>query len=308
MSLRAIADEQGQYMVEFALSFVVFVLFIFFVIDLGILIYNHNLFYHAVARGARQAGLGASNSEIKESAGQIVTSRYFPTLTFIAHPQPIQVKPEREMHRVDGREVRVSMDSIFGFSLLGMYQFTVELPVRSRTLIVQQNDQDRDGCKDSLEGPGKSCDGYQFFPNTNPNDHDNNGTVDEYRFDGSDTDADGDGIKWSGDTLTVAYMNNAVGAGYFISRQPSLPLAGAANQDPDGRWWEEWFGGTYHAPPIWDDKSEAPSKLFRRKVPSWPVKNSGRDEFMLDIRVEYDMDNDGWEDKFDDHPNNPLAH
>jgi len=297
------SNESGQYMVEFALSFTLFILFVFFVIDLGLLIYNHNLFYRAVSRGAREASLGASNQQITRSIGEFVSDRYFPGVFSVANPpEGVEIRPTNEIDRVDGTEVIVIMDARFGISIFQFLPLTVELPIRSRELIVQDNDRDRDGLKDRME--------------THPGDHDNNGNVDELRFDGPDGDADGDGENWSSDTVAIGYFQSGgviTCSGYAIYR----PEAGGSRNNTctfnptkyGTGTWEQWFDGAYHAPEIWDDNSVALPKLFERQLPRWSVDNDpGLVRFTRILRTAYDADNDGWEDKYDDFPKDPFQH
>lgn len=297
---KSFRGERGQYLVEFALAFTMFVMFVIFVIDIGLVIYNHSVFYRGVSIGAREASLGASNQEIETAVGNFVEDRYLPGIFSVAHPsEGVQVEPDDEIDRVDGRIVIVNMDAEFGISLLQFFPLTIELPIRSRELIVQDNDDDRDGLKDSLEA--------------NPQDHNNNGIVDELRFDGPDPDADGDGVGWASDTVAIAFVDPAAPfncQGYLIYR----PNASAGsrtstctfNGNPN---WEQWFEGTYHAPEIWDDNSVALPKLYERRLPNWSVLNNGSIFFIKrTLRTAYDEDNDGWEDKYDDVDTDPLQH
>lgn len=291
--------DSGQYLVEFALAFTVFVFFVVFVIDIGLVIYNHNVFYRGVSIGAREASLGASNSDIEEAVGNFVEDRYLPGVFSVAHPsEGIQIRPSNEIDRVDGVEVVVNMDAEFGISLLQFLPLTAELPIRSRELIVQNNDDDRDGLKDSLEA--------------NPRDHDNNGIVDEFRYDGPDADADGDGVGWASDTVAIAFVGPTAPFNcpdYIIYRPNATAGSRGATchflGNPD---WEIWFEGTYHAPEIWDDNSVALPKLYERRLPSWSVVNGPPFFIKRTLRTAYDSDNDGWEDKYDRFPDDPFRH
>lgn len=297
-------SESGQYLVEFGLSFVVFVIFVFFVIDMGLMIYNHNVFFHGVYVGAREASLGASNNEIRSTVADEVVPSYFPTLFMRAHPDTgVAIRPKDEIERVEGTTVSVEMDSTFGLSLLGLYTMTLEVPISSQALIIASNDEDRDGCKDSLEAPSRDCTGYEYFPNTYPQDHDNDGTMDQYIFNGPDQDADDDGRTIQQETIQVAYFQNPPDTpGYYISRP------GADNFTLGGRSWDEAFNGTYHAPVLWDNGTQSTPQSFARKLPRWNVNNSSDTTFQRTLFSAYDRDNDGWEDKYDDFPNDPTRH
>lgn len=300
-------------MVEFALSFVIFALFVLFVIDLGLLIYNHNLFYHGMANAAREASIGASNQEIRRAADDFIVDDYFPTALMIAQPDTgFVIEPSREIHRVFGREVTVRMPTTFGFSLLGFSSVTISVPLQSTELITARNDADRDGCKDRLEGAGVSCEGFMNFANTTPSDHRNTGPVDQIYFDGPDNDADGDGADLLEDRVRIAYFENAPtigGSTYAINRPNNTPLSpgGAPTFDWNGRTWETWFDGRYHAPVIWDNGTESVPQAFPRTLPRAHVDNSSDTVTVRTLQAEYDRDNDAWEDKYDDNPNDPLS-
>ncbi|MFP4686477.1 MAG: TadE/TadG family type IV pilus assembly protein [bacterium] len=309
MVLKRLRNRDGQYMVEFALALSVFVFFVFFVIDLGLLIYIHNTFYHGVARGARVAALGGSNDEIQDAVEKEAGS-YLSTIFLIARPEQISVTPEEEINRVDGTEVLVKMDTTIGISLFGVSQLVVTKPVRSRMVVVQQNDADRDGCKDDLSGAGVACDSYDSFPETFQRDHRNTGSEDAYQFGGEDSDPDGDGIDWADDTVAIAYINNGICSGYYIYRPHNQPgSTDCGNIDGiSGTVWESWFDGWYHAPEIWEDGTEAAPQLFERKLPRWHVDNSSLTYHVITLRTAYDSVNNGWEDKYDRTPQDPTTH
>jgi len=305
-----IEGKRGQYMVEFALAFVIFVLFVFFVIDLGLLIYNHNLFYHGVAKGARVASLGGSNADVRDAVKEEIVGSYFPTVFLVARPDTVSVIPEAEINRVDGTEVLVKMDTTFGITLLFGSPLVFTKPIRSRAVIVQQNDTDRDGCKDSLSGVGVSCNSYDTFVNTYKRDHANSNQQDAYMFGGDDIDPDGDGVNWDADTVAIAYISNGGCDGYYIYRpnnQPGSVDCGNVGSI-SGAVWESWFDGWYHAPEIWDDASEAPPQFFERKLPRWQVDNSTLTYHIIELQTAYDSVNNGWEDKYDPTPEVAQTH
>lgn len=332
-------SPRGQYMVEFALSFSVFIIFVLIVIDLGLLIYNHNLFYHGVSKGARVASLGGTDNEITDAVSREVLPSYFPTMLLVAEPEPVTIRPDSAMHRVDGKEVTVRMDARFGMSMLWFGNVTVGFPIRSSSVIIQNNDQDRDGCRDSLEGapgaaaPTPPCDGLTsslnpVFPNTWRNDHLNDGDSDVYLFGGRDVDADTfppASVQPSQTRQVDSEAEDTVAIGYFPAGQilasDSLyiqrPQAGGAPPCPNqglflGASWETCFDGDYHAPELWSGGVEHPPSLFYKTLPTLHVDAiSDVDHPGFDTRVlhaVYDMDNDGWEDKYDAAPLDPTRH
>lgn len=311
--------EKGQYLVEFSLAFAVFVIFVFFVIDIGLLIYNHNLFYRGVSEGARNAGLGRSNQQIRRTVSESVVDRSFPTMLMVANPDTLSIDPPREIHRVDGREVTLNMDTRFGMSLLWYGVLDLDLPIRSSAVVHRRNDRDRDGCKDELEDTGLECVSYQTFPagSNFPRDHDNDGAVDRYIFDGPDTDADNDGTPWNEDYVIVAYTVEG-GADTYAIYRPNDPFPpGCSSVTVDGNPnYSTCFNGRYHAPELWGGsdtdvvgKVESAPSIFPKSLPIWQVQNSGNIDFVKrQLWTEYDADNDGWEDKFDEHPYDPTRH
>lgn len=301
-------SDSGQYLVEFGLSFVVFMMFVFFVIDMGLLIYNHNVFYHGVFVGARKASLGASNRTIRTTVVNQVVPDYLPTLLMRAHPDTgVTIRPSREIERVEGTTVTVEMDTTFGLTLLGFYTMTLAVPISSQALIIADNDRDRDGCKDSLESGSTSCSGYRDFTATYPQDHDNDGTADEYLFGGPDADADNDGISIQDETVEIAFFENPPtgSPGYAISRGTG-PAGGSFSVG--GTVWETWFEGRYHAPVLWDDGTQTPPQGFARRFPKWHVENSSDTIDRRTLFSSFDSDNDGWEDKHDNAPVSPTVH
>lgn len=299
-------------MVEFALSFVVFIFFVFFVLDIGALIYNHNLYHHALVKAARTGALGGSNDEILDEINQSLEGSYLPSIFFESRTGDVVIDPFDEIQRVDGREISLELEVTYGLGFLWFHQLTFELPVSTTALIIQHNDVDRDGCKDSLAGTGTECESYQNFSNTYEGDHRNNGVQDEYIFKGADRDADGDGERWASDTLAVGYSDGSsgsCGAGYYLYRPNNSPLGGTC-QFGGVSGWDQGLAtdGRYHAPEIWDDGTEATPRLFERRVPAWGVNNSDKSYVIFTLRADHDRDNDGWIDKFDDSPDDPESH
>lgn len=309
-------STDGQYMVEFALSLSVFIFFMLLVMDLGLLIYNHNLFYNAVYRGARQASLGATNDEVRNTVTSYIEDSYFPTLTMISHPDGgVQIRPDQEIDRVQGTSVRVSMDTTFGISMFAMYPLTISVPIRSEELITIRNDDDRDGLKDQLEA--------------NPRDHDNDGSDDSYQFDGPDLDADGDGANDQSDTVVIGYFENVnvnlpvscpisvtclsgFYSGYAIVR-PNNPLSTVTACSAfswNGLTWQSnpCFDGDYHAREVWDNSGEAPLSFFSKDLPTYHVDNGSDLVYTRTLSAVRDSDNDGWIDKYDDSPNDVTDH
>jgi hypothetical protein len=312
-------SDSGQYMVEFALTFVVFVVFIVFVVDMAFMIYNHNLFYNAVYRGARTAALGASNQEIRNEVSEYAAENYFPTIFMVAHPESgVTISPSDEIDRVQGTTVRVSMRTTFGINFMGMIPVTITYPISSEELFYNFVDNDRDGLKDPLEA--------------NPKDHDNDGQNDNYFFSGPDMDADNDGTNAGKDTVKVGYFDGVAVdcpgglpfgvdcvtggtySGFAIERPHDAPTASECDvfawPSGSGREWQTppCFDGQYHAPEVWHNQQDASPKLFPRKLPTLHVDNTDDVKEIRTLRTEHDSDNDGWIDKYDEAPNDVTAH
>jgi hypothetical protein len=182
-------------------------------------------------------------------------------------------------------------------------------------LITTQNDDDRDGLKDSLEA--------------NPDDHDNDGTRDSYQFNGTDMDADNDGANDQSDTVIIGYFKNVnvnipiscppavtcmsgYFSGYAIAR-PNDPLSTTISCSAfswNALTWQTnpCFDGDYHAPEIWDNSAEHPDLLFAKDLPTFPVKNGPDLAIIRTLSAVRDSDNDGWVDKYDDSPNDVTSH
>ncbi len=302
------SSSRGQYMVEFALAFVIFVIFVFLVIDLGFLIYNHNLYHFAVVEGARVGSLGGSNQAIMEKINQQIDQRTLPGILFLSRPGDVEIFPAAEIERVDGMDVKINLELFYGLGIFGFMQL-IELPVSTQRLIIQYNDLDNDGCKDQLSGPGVPCNSYQEFSSTNPRDHRNTGVTDSYLFGGSQEDADGDGVSWEADTIAIGYTDGSTGscpAGYYLYRPHDQPLGSTCEFGGISGWDQGIISdGWYHAPEIWDDGSEAPQQMFPRRLPRWGVDNSSRPYIIRQLRTAHDTVNNGWLNKYDRYPQDP---
>ncbi|MFB6346787.1 MAG: TadE/TadG family type IV pilus assembly protein [bacterium] len=307
-------SESSQYMVEFGLTFAFFIFFVIQVFDISILIYNHHLLYHGASQAARESALGASNNKIKDTVVTSAVDNFLPSIMGRAHINKITISPKEEINRVRGTETSVTLDAELGFMVLGVYPLTLEIPISSHSFVTQKNDRDRDGCKDSMEGPNTPCDSYESFDWTVSGNHDNDlgGSTQSdsyYLRMGNDIDADDDGTTYLSDTVAIGYFGSGAPGdceGYAIFR----PNDGANSPQCSfqGNTWEEWFEGGYHAPEIWSDDSDASPKVFSRKLPKWHVVHSTLTHFTRNLRTEHDLDNDGWIDKYDDRYVRPEEH
>lgn len=310
-----VLSDDAQYMVEFALAFVIFIFFIFFVIDLSLFIYNHNVLYHGTVNAVEVAANGATNAEIKNELHRTGIENYIPSPMSRVAIDTITLTPSEEMLRVRGKEAEVRLETTMGLLLMGVYPMTFDVDFSSRQLITQTNDADRDGCKDALEGAGNQCDSYRFFSDTFRDDHDNDDEIDIFRFDGLDDNADNDpSPSPQEDTVAIAYIDLINCTGYYIYR-PNNPASRISPESCgtvagiSGTVWESWFDGWYHAPEVWDNNFLAQGLLFRRKLPKWSVTNHSNINWNVRIlQTEHDRDNDGWIDKYDGVFNDPEQH
>ena len=175
--------SNGQYMVEFALLFVLFVPMFLMVVDTCVLAYNYNIAYKAANEGARLLAMGKTNVEIKnalwgqtgnEAGDKGVLQRFMPTtlLELKIDTGFLTIYPETEIYRVDGSSGRVVVNFTVGLSLLDIGVLAFTFPCESRMVINADNDKDRDGYIDALEigqvAPDSSS--MHLYPNDHNND------------------------------------------------------------------------------------------------------------------------------------------
>ena len=282
------STESGQYMVEFGLTFIIFVFIILGCINLILAGYNYDTAQWACWTAARKAVVGGTNGDVTEIIYNQYVERFFSSpmlISAIEFNQSNFINPIEQINRSEGISVTVQMNYRTGLSL--GYFGNIEMPfkVSSTLTVIAENDADRDGYVDSLEDA--------YIPLTLfSNDHDNDGVAD-----GSDSDVDGDGRADEVDTAIISSFGNNV---FTLQTFTNGVLASTVIM-PDDR---------FAARQIWTlsnaDTFAAPWPMVPRAMPADPT---GVATIVLrDIDLRYDADNDGWEDKFDAFDGDPTKH
>jgi len=307
-------NENGQYMVEFATMFVVFVIFIlgcFSVIMWG---YNFNILQRGSYEASRQFAIGTyqdipivTNWEvgrrkvgyeipaIKAHLMSTLGQRMMPMAMFKYSVDDIDFFlvrqkngfPDENAHwaeYTDGNIARITINYTYGISL-GIFGNIVESsPISNELYIARGNDEDWDGRDDNWEGRWA-------------NDHDNDGIIDGDTDWIDDIDDDGDSIVDYWDTGAIVRVGNDVFLwGYTWSGLPhtaDTTWAVLKKMDGDRYHCQEWYRSAY-----W------PHIIFSRPAPA----NANGNDAVVYITMKYDADNDGWEDCFDNWPMNADVH
>ena len=269
-------SERAQYMVEFGLTFVFFIMVILATINMMLAAYNFNLAQRASWEAARKAALGGTNNEVADIIYNQYVSRMFASPFMISKPEWGEndwIVPFNEAERVQGKTATINLRYTLGFSFLAMDNIQATFPVLTRLVVIARNDHDRDNLHDRLNDPF-------------PDDHNNNGVSDA-----TDTDIDGDRIPNHLDRGEIHFN----GVSYIMRSMRA-----------DGTWTgpatnSRISGGFMAVPRIYvlSDGSlhHGPAPLRKQAIPrirggafSWVVTN---------IDLSHDANNNGWEDKFE---------
>lgn len=272
-------DTSGQYMVEFALSLIIFVAVTIGVVELMLMGYDFNLAQRASWEAARKTAIGQSNTQINDFVDTMLVQGWISGMALVTHPtftSTTLVTPNNQMDRVEGKEAQVNFGFTFGLVMPGLSQFTTTIPVRSRLVITAKNDEDRDGIHDAVGDPS-------------PGDHDDDGVTD-----GVDTDDDGDG--WL-DAVDSALITTVGTASTTVTNFGILTFAITDDN--------------FHCPVFYQLSGgrvqREPLALFPRMIPRDRYAANGNATIVTLIDLSFDEDNDRYEDKFDAAPTDPMV-
>lgn len=270
-------------MIEFGLSFVIFIALTLGVVDLMIMGYDFNLAQRVAWEAARRAAIGQTNRQILDYyVDTALVGGWIQPLLLVAKPETSaagMLTPNDIAQRVRGRRVETNLGFRFGVSFFLLGEMTYGIPVKSRLVVVVDNDRDRDGQHDAYEnGAGENRAG----------DHDNDGDTDEVDF-----DDDNDGVADATDLITLNV--DAAGAMQIV-RPGGLPTL-----SPGSR--------LFHAPVRWTTSSgvfhwEPEFPVFPREAPSGAAYAV---PLSIVIGSYYDSDNDAVEDAYDASPAVPTV-
>lgn len=321
-------DERGQSMVEFAMMFIVFFIFIFACLSIILWGYNFNMLQRAGYEASRQYAIGnaqdvpvISNWEggtrrvgyNREMAKMTLQSQMaqklipLPLFHFsvgniryalmrLRNPDPNYNAYEQEY--TDGNTARISMDYRFGISLgyFGALYATYEL--NHDMVIVRGNDEDRDGRDDTYEG-------------RYANDHNNNLVPDGDTDWVDDLDDDTDGVLDYWDTGII--IRNSDGSVELLTNSwvdtphtTDTLTFGTANQYGAGR--VTIMDNLFHLP-LWSNSMEFPNLIFPYSVPDNGKNPDGTwKRVAIEVSLKYDWDNDGWQDCYELSPHYRVVH
>jgi len=297
--------EEGQYMVEMGLTLGYYVFVFIGVISVILAGYNFNSIQRGAWEAARGCAIGGTDKEVRRILANQVAGHYFNTAVLFVNMDSVSVYPHEDS-RVDGVLCTVKMvykvginAGIFG-NVVGQYTLTSTLPVNT------DNDDDRDGLNDKNGG--------DLFID----DHDNDMVPDT-----AGTDADGDGIPDDDDSGWIRRSS----AGVFIySAQAGLgsdayhnlpePVDGSSGDSE-----QRFLVPLIYQREVQDislfpmmtparvssDPGIPPGKTVGEwDVPPAPAHVAG--DFMVQVDLKYDRDNDGWEDRVDEAAGDPTLH
>lgn len=281
----------GQYMVEFGMTFGIFVFILTAAVNLILVGYNYDTAQRAAWEAARKAVVGGTNGQITEIIYNEFVEKFFSSMLLVSkiNFDPTKfIVPNEHIFRVRGKEIEINMDFDFGLSLGFMGDVYSTLPISSRLTVVDKNDEDVDGYVDSLE---PTYIGLPLFAN----DHRNNGISDS-----SDSDIDGDNVPNGVDTGTIScFMPGTVSI--TMPYHPAYGLAGARVLS-DGQFATRMITNLSSG----DTKLE-PWPVVARRFPC-DYYNGVKKTISFQVDLSYDRDNDGWSDKWDVAPTDATRH
>lgn len=272
--------ENGQYMVEFSLTFVIFIFVIIGVINLMLIAYNFNLAQRVAWEAARKASIGASNASIANLIYDQFAQNFFATpflVSAIQFDRNTFITPNNQFDRVHDTTVTVNVGFRTRFVMFSeMASVGASFPVYSTLTVIANNDLDRDGRFDTTTISARA-DNRLF-------DHDNDNVNDIT----TDTDDDNDGRADAVDTGRLLYVGGiytldtglgfrAVGklaGGQFFARV-IYPLSDGMSRD----------SGSYPA--------------FPQQIPRDRYLANGTYHMIVRVDLSQDRNNNGWDDKWD---------
>lgn len=306
-------NRSGQYMVEFAVTFVVFFFFITACISIILWGYNYNILQGAAFKASRDFAIGnvqnvplitnweAGNRKVGYSLDaikqQLLTDlggKMIPLPLFVFSVDDIEFAlcRQRDMEPnpdatwamyTDGNIARITINYKWGISLGFLGELASTTPIVTDMVIVRNNDEDWDSSDDNFEGQWAA-------------DHDNDGT-DDGDTDGSyDLDDDNDGIEDWLDTGTL--VRTVAGTVWLFT---DTWTTGGSDTATISR---QLTDGNYHCPEWIAVHTTAPVILFPRQMPRALHDASAT----LQVSLKLDKDNDAWMDCFDRAPSDPGVH
>lgn len=269
-------------MVEFALTFIVFIFVIIGIVNLMLVAYNFNLGQRVAWEAARKASIGASNAELADFIYNQFATKFFATpflVSAIQFDKNTFIVPNNEFNRVRDATVTVNIGFRTRFVMFSeMASVGASFPIQSSIVVIANNDLDRDGRYDTTTING-SADNLT-------NDHDNDGRNDVT----TDTDDDADGRSDATDTGVVMYQS---GVGYVI--KTTAGFATNAKINPSG----QFFARVIYTLSDQATRDSGPYPHFPQQIPRDLYATNGTTQMTYELDLSQDRNNNGWDDRWD---------
>lgn len=146
--------REGQYLVEFSITVIIFIMVAVAFIELALASYNYRLMNTAAYNAARLGVTGATDEEmINQIFSQ--TGALYPTafLKPDVKDPPVEITPDRS-ERMRGVNLNVKVNFFQGVSMMGYYVIVIELPIEASMPMTNDIFIDTDG-----DGQGDLTDG-----------------------------------------------------------------------------------------------------------------------------------------------------
>lgn len=283
LSIKSSHNHKGQYMVEFAMTFIFFIGVTLAVINMILMAYNFNLCQRVIWEVARKASLGADNGALKQMIYDDLITKFFASpflVSAIEVDRTSFVMPNSLSERVQGAEVTINFAYRSGFAFLEGSGIYARFPVKTSLIVIARNDEDRDGYYDtSVAGTLNDSRTY---------DHDNDSNADI-----NDNDDDGDLLLDSVDTGQLRY--NSITGNYEISTtgSPAFVAATGTINNTSSPFYGMFFSRVLNM----SDKGVAiagPYPLTPQKIPRNYIAPGV--SIITKVDLSWDRNNNGWDD------------
>jgi len=281
--------RRGQYMVEFAMTFIFFIGVTLAVINMILMAYNFNLFQRVSWEVARKASLGAENGILAQIIYDDLITKLFASpflVSAVEFDRTTFIVPNNLSERTEGTRVDINLAYRSGFAFLQGAGIYARFPVKTSLIVIARNDADRDGFYDTTFA-GALNDSRQL-------DHDNDGLPDatdvndDWRVAGAA--AADDGGNFRPDTSDRGFVKyNATTQRYEMDTGLGFGFATRINRDSG------LFFCRVNDFSVFGVSSPGPYPIAPRKVPR-NYSDTGANPIITSLDLSYDNNNNGWDD------------
>lgn len=121
--------REGQYLVEFSMTVIIFILVTVAFIELALAAYNYRLMNTAAFNAARLGTTGATDDEMKEKILEQSGALYPTAFLVPGVKEPVvEITPDRA-DRMRGVNLNVKLNFFQGVSMMGYYVIVIDLPI-----------------------------------------------------------------------------------------------------------------------------------------------------------------------------------